>query len=604
MIPYLRKAVSGGKTYIHLYVLNGDNMLKSVLKRTLVFILTISLVFAAIPQIAFAATLSTSVEDLTASYDNGTWTASENAPTYYTVTWMNGDEVLLKEQVMGGTVPVYTGNTPEMVPDDGKTYIFSGWSPEVGVITEDTVYTAVYRIYSAPKWKWSSDYTYAEAFFKCEANGDDVTVIASVTLSVTTPATCYTAGEMLCTASAVAPFNGNTYQHSESVSIPALGHDWCEWTVSEAATCTEDGEETRSCSRCDATETRVAKATGHVSGEPVHEKVIAPGYWTEGSCDEVVYCTACHKELSRTHVTLPGMQGAVDNGSSLSLRDRIGINIYVEIPDDAEGWTAKIYYEKDGFTEAVSTYNLDKTSKNGYSSKNDEYKFVYSNISAREMTDKVRVKIFDADGNQVKILAKDGSFVDFIDYCAADWANTMINDPTRPAATVNLAKALLNYGGEAQKYFDYKPELNANAAGYFAAEMAAVTAGDLEAFAPVKDSNASAVGSNGISLSLKSEIYLNVYFMKEVTVSAANLNGAKIAVSMSGNKWVAKITGINARNLGNQYTLTIKNGRTTSIQTYCALSWAYSILSGSSESAKPLAKALYLYQQAAVEYFK
>ena len=134
--------------------------------------------------------------------------------------------------------------------------------------------------------------------------------------------------------------------------------------------------------------------------------------------------------------------------------------------------------------------------------------------------------------------------------------------------------------------------------------MAAVTANDLKAYAPVKDANASIVGENGISLSLKSETYLNVYFKKEVTVTAANLNGANIAVNKSGKEWVAKITGITAKNLGTQYTLTIKNGSTTSTQKYCALSWAYNVLDkGTSAKAIPLAKALYLYQQAAVEYF-
>ena len=220
------------------------------------------------------------------------------------------------------------------------------------------------------------------------------------------------------------------------------------------------------------------------------------------------------------------------------------------------------------------------------------------------MTEKVRVKIFDGNGDTVLIMAKDGTLIEYIDFSAADWANTMISDSSRPAVTVNLAKALLNYGGEAQNYWEYKQEANANAAGYLAEEMSAVTADNLKAFAPVKDANASTVGENGISLSLKSETYLNVYFTKEVTVSAENLNGAKIAVSKSGKEWVVKITGITARNLGNQYTLTVKNGSTTSTQKYSALSWAYNVLNGTSEKAKPLAKALYLYQQAAVEYFK
>ena len=45
--------------------------------------------------------------------------------------------------------------------------------------------------------------------------------------------------------------------------IPALGHDLGEWIVSKEATCTENGEEIRECSRCDHTETRYVDATGH-----------------------------------------------------------------------------------------------------------------------------------------------------------------------------------------------------------------------------------------------------------------------------------------------------------------------------------------------------
>ena len=45
--------------------------------------------------------------------------------------------------------------------------------------------------------------------------------------------------------------------------IPALGHDFGEWTVTTEPTCTEAGEETRYCSRCDATETQPVEALGH-----------------------------------------------------------------------------------------------------------------------------------------------------------------------------------------------------------------------------------------------------------------------------------------------------------------------------------------------------
>ena len=41
------------------------------------------------------------------------------------------------------------------------------------------------------------------------------------------------------------------------------GHDWGEWVETKAATCTEQGEETRTCGRCGETETRKTDALGH-----------------------------------------------------------------------------------------------------------------------------------------------------------------------------------------------------------------------------------------------------------------------------------------------------------------------------------------------------
>lgn len=58
------------------------------------------------------------------------------------------------------------------------------------------------------------------------------------------------------------------YKISRGESVPALGHDWGEWTVSEPATCTDDGMEERSCATCGVTEERTLPALGHDWGKP------------------------------------------------------------------------------------------------------------------------------------------------------------------------------------------------------------------------------------------------------------------------------------------------------------------------------------------------
>ena len=50
----------------------------------------------------------------------------------------------------------------------------------------------------------------------------------------------------------------------ETEKIPALGHDWGDWTVTTPATCTNEGVETRICSRNSShVETRTIPTTGH-----------------------------------------------------------------------------------------------------------------------------------------------------------------------------------------------------------------------------------------------------------------------------------------------------------------------------------------------------
>ncbi len=56
-----------------------------------------------------------------------------------------------------------------------------------------------------------------------------------------------------------------------TVEEPALGHDWSDWTITTKATCTEAGEETRTCTRCGEAETRPVDALGHKWSDPYYQ---------------------------------------------------------------------------------------------------------------------------------------------------------------------------------------------------------------------------------------------------------------------------------------------------------------------------------------------
>ena len=81
-------------------------------------------------------------------------------------------------------------------------------------------------------------------------------------------------------------------------------HSWDNGAVTTPATCTTAGVKTLTCTVCSATKTEPVPATGHTPDAAVRENIVAATCTTAGSYDEVVYCTACRNEVSRTQKTI------------------------------------------------------------------------------------------------------------------------------------------------------------------------------------------------------------------------------------------------------------------------------------------------------------
>lgn len=113
----------------------------------------------------------------------------------------------------------------------------------------------------------------------------------------------YTAGAAQapsCTTSGYTPYTCSRCRDTYNVyddSKPATGHTWGDWVVTKAPTETTDGEQTRTCSVCGATETAPVPATSHTLVEDT-TKTVAPTCTTDGQ--KVYKCTATH----------PGQSGA------------------------------------------------------------------------------------------------------------------------------------------------------------------------------------------------------------------------------------------------------------------------------------------------------
>ena len=102
--------------------------------------------------------------------------------------------------------------------------------------------------------------------------------------------------------------------HIETEGVSMSGHVWDdEYTLDKAPTCEEEGSRSIRCLKCGLVkESVLLDALGHTPGEAVKEDIVDPTCTAEGSYDEVVYCTVCKKELSRTTVTLPAAGHDID----------------------------------------------------------------------------------------------------------------------------------------------------------------------------------------------------------------------------------------------------------------------------------------------------
>lgn len=75
---------------------------------------------------------------------NNSGGGGDNTEKKFTITWKNHDGSVLEidRNVERGTTPSYNGTTPTKVATSDYSYVFSGWSPSVGVVSGAQEYTA------------------------------------------------------------------------------------------------------------------------------------------------------------------------------------------------------------------------------------------------------------------------------------------------------------------------------------------------------------------------------------------------------------------------------------------------------------------------------
>ena len=98
---------------------------------------------------------------------------------------------------------------------------------------------------------------------------------------------------------------GNEYGFKiDKIKVNYTEHEY-EQTENIESTCTECGKIIYTCRICNKTKEEEKELAVHTAGTSVKENFIDATFTEEGSYDEVIYCSVCNKELSRTKKTIP-----------------------------------------------------------------------------------------------------------------------------------------------------------------------------------------------------------------------------------------------------------------------------------------------------------
>ena len=289
-------------------------------------------------------------------------------------------------------------------------------------------------------------------------------------------------------------------------------------------------------------------------------------------------------------------------GRSITLKDNIDVNYYMEMSDSVFEHDAYLEFKIGGQTYKLNASDAAEVNENGKTL----YKFSCP-VNAAQMSDTIETRI-----------VIDNKTEEEYSYSVKEYASELLSKSNEyPAETVKLVKALLNYGAAAQTFFKYNTDNPAN--GILSDADKAVDAADFDAYKAVIKAGSANGQNNGLSyygssLICKSEMTVRHYFILD---NSSDINNYKFSyidtdgyeVSLTPKKasdggiYCVDISGIMACGLYKNYVCRVIGMDSSQIieLNYGPLSYAYSVANDkdSSIELKNLMNALYMYSEMA-----
>ena len=284
-------------------------------------------------------------------------------------------------------------------------------------------------------------------------------------------------------------------------------------------------------------------------------------------------------------------------GRSITLKDNIDVNYYMEMSDSVFEHDAYLEFKIGGQTYKLNASDVAEVNENGKTL----YKFSCP-VNAAQMSDTIETRIVIDNKTEEEYL-----------YSVKEYATELLSKSNEyPAETIKLVKALLNYGTAVQNFFKYNSDKPANDG--LSDTDKAVAAADFEEYKAVIKTDSENGQSNGLtyygsSLICKSEMTVRHYFMvnegcdiNNYKFSYVNADGNEVSLTpkkASDGVYCVDINGIMARNLNSIFAckVTGKNKACIFELDYGPFSYSQKVINSgnSSDELKNLVNALYWY---------
>ena len=312
--------------------------------------------------------------------------------------------------------------------------------------------------------------------------------------------------------------------------------------------------------------TAIYKGCEGKSGEPVSYKYSNteknaygehPDLDKDGKCDD---CGAI----------IDGI-GAKLAGYSLSLTGNIGVNFYMELSDQIIA-DEKAYMQFTLPNGTVTKVLVSDAQTNTEIKEGTTYYRFPCEVASYEMTQDIKAQMFDGNGNCGKEYT----------YTVRDYAQYIIENGSLYVEAIPFVVTMLDYGACSQKYFKVAVDDLANKESNPSNDISGMDSDYMDDFAANKAENKVLGQFAGLSMVLKSETTLNIFYEPKEGVDVSKLtfsvDGKEITPVKRGQYYILSLKNIKANELGNSKTFTVTDGTNTLSGEYCAMMYCYQVL--------------------------